>query len=127
MAPRQARRERVERWFIDQGVPHFSEGYTIVERLPLIACPLFAALAFEVSMAPLLDLTAFELLLALGCVIAMAVLALPALADFIGFENRWKRRPSWVLRCLLLVAAVVLLVLVQVGAARAFAALVRQD
>jgi hypothetical protein len=79
-------RRTVESWFTQQGVPHFSKGYSISDRFLELACLLFAVLAFEVGVAPFLQLTGLELAIAPAVVLLGALTLLPVLAGVLGAD-----------------------------------------
>ena len=107
-------REVVERWFTEQGVPHFTKGYSISNRFLELACLLFAVLAFEVGVAPFLHLTGLELAVAPAVVLLGALTMLPVLAGVFDTDIGDGRRGSPV-RTVVAGLAVVL-VLLRLGA-----------
>jgi hypothetical protein len=63
----------VEPWFEERGVPHFSPRYSPQKRVGELVPLLFTVLAFEVAVAPWLDLSVLSLLLSLAMVVFVAL------------------------------------------------------
>lgn len=70
---REAFREVVEPWFEERGVPRFCPWYSPQKRVSELVPLLFTVLAFEVAVAPWLDLSVFSLFLVLAIVMFVAL------------------------------------------------------
>jgi hypothetical protein len=70
---REAFRQVVEPWFEDRGVPRFCPWYSPEKRVSELVPLLFTVLAFEVAVAPWLDLSVFSLFLVLAIVMFVAL------------------------------------------------------
>jgi hypothetical protein len=69
-------RDRVDRWFIQQGVPQFAEGYSAQASLYFLVLPLAVLVAFEIGAAPWLPLSEVSLLVVPPLVITPVVVML---------------------------------------------------
>jgi hypothetical protein len=72
-------RDRIERWFVAQGVPRLVEGYSVENWLPVLASLVFVVLAYQMAAAPLLGLDPRDVVLAPAVAILFALPAGPVL------------------------------------------------
>jgi hypothetical protein len=81
-APRQEEsfRDAVESWFKDRGVPYFCLEYSSLTRFEYVATFLIAMLAFELGLAPGLEMSVLELIVALATVYYIVLVVPMALA-----------------------------------------------
>jgi hypothetical protein len=77
--PENPARDRIERWFVAQGVPRLVEGYSVENWLPVLASLVFVVLAYQMATAPLLGLDARDVVLAPAVAILFALPAGPVL------------------------------------------------
>jgi hypothetical protein len=77
--PENPARDRIERWFVAQGVPRLVEGYSVENWLPVLASLVFVVLAYQMAAAPLLGLDARDVVLAPAVAILFALPAGPVL------------------------------------------------
>jgi hypothetical protein len=72
---RQRLRDEVEDWFIEHGVPQFSDRYSPTHRLQFLVLPLAVLVAFEVGAAPKLPSTLLPLLIVPPVLVALGALS----------------------------------------------------
>lgn len=89
---------QIEDWFITQGVPHFAANYSSRSRQPLLVYILFTVLAFQVGVAPWLELGAPQLLVAPLILFLLSLWIVPAIPSVLGLNTganaRWWSLPG---------------------------------
>ena len=83
-------RQRVEYWFLRQGVPHFAQKYCYHERLLLLVLPMVILIAFELGVAEWSNLDTAQLFLVPPVVVALTAFSWPLIS--LPFERNPLRR-----------------------------------
>jgi hypothetical protein len=78
-APERSHQDRIERWFVAQGVPRLVEGYSVEAWFPILASLVFVVFAYQVTAAPVLGPDPEQLVVAPAIVIMLALPAVPVL------------------------------------------------
>src|SRR5688500_473231 len=88
--PQERRRmkEAVDEWFEECGVPHFIHNYSASKRLPDLCIVLCVVLAFELGVAPWLELDVSQLAVAPIVLLVLTLWARPALLPMFDLEPR---------------------------------------
>ncbi len=108
--PDDATRRAIESWFRTHGVPQFAHRHSGADRNPDLLLLLCVVFAFELGVAPWMDLSAGSLVLAQASLIAVTFVLLPLLRVPFGLAGLpslpwWE----WLLRGALVAGAAVLL------------------